>query len=358
MALFGSVMRSGLVRNSLAMARHATQKLEGAGLGHLKKFNCRRPGRFLLGGGVISASVTKEGIRAEEASAFDWSSQSTSAASLAKHYKEIDDAKLLARETLTCDVCGERLRIEGELPGVTYCQCPEAPKSVYGVEGPDGWRPFLERKDILVWRRKHPSMQGMYEYKMYGSFSDVTAEEFLYVQNDLSKFRLSWDNSTKQLTKVDEEENSVVYYWEINWPRFFSNRDYCCHRSVQVDPETGTVACISSSTEHPACKGSRGVVRVGNYRSALTVRAHTSPELPGTEFCLTGFEDPGVQLPEAIITWVAVRGMPEFMLALRAACLKLRKERENSPSWGRQEDNFGQIHQLRQQQQQQHAAYA
>ena len=26
----------------------------------------RRPGRFLLGGGVISASVTKEGIRAEE----------------------------------------------------------------------------------------------------------------------------------------------------------------------------------------------------------------------------------------------------------------------------------------------------
>ena len=26
------------------------------------------------------------------------------------------------RETLNCEVCGERLRIEGELPGVTYCQ--------------------------------------------------------------------------------------------------------------------------------------------------------------------------------------------------------------------------------------------
>ena len=80
---------------------------------------------------------------------------------------------------------------------------------------------------------------------------------------------------------MDEEENSVVYYWEINWPRFFSNRDYCCHRSVQVgsdqlkalvhqftlqvDPETGTVACISSSTEHPGCKGSKGVVRVSMY---------------------------------------------------------------------------------------------
>ena len=27
-----------------------------------------------------------------------------------------------ARETLTCEICGERLRIDGELPGVTYCQ--------------------------------------------------------------------------------------------------------------------------------------------------------------------------------------------------------------------------------------------
>ena len=33
---------------------------------------------------------------------------------------------------------------------------------------------------------------------------------------------------------MDEEGYNVVYYWEINWPRFFSNRDYCCHRSVQV----------------------------------------------------------------------------------------------------------------------------
>ena len=70
---------------------------------------------------MISASVTKEGIRAEEvhhdhrdqkiesshrhktilghlqASGYDWSKESTSAASLARHYKEIDDAKLLAK---------------------------------------------------------------------------------------------------------------------------------------------------------------------------------------------------------------------------------------------------------------------
>merc|ERR1712113_637557 len=109
---------------------------------------------------------------------------------------------------------------------------------------------------------------------------------------------------------------------------------------------------ISKSTEHPACPSKRKVWRVKDYTSIMTIRPHTSSDKPGLEFCITGFENPGVQLPEAIITWVAIRGMPEFMMSLRAACLKLRKERENSPSWGRQEDNFGQIHQIRQQQQQ------
>ena len=37
-----------------------------------------------------------------------------------------------------------------------------------------------------------------------------------------------------------------------------------------------------------------------------------------------------MQLPESIITWVAVRGMPEFMMNLRAACIKLREEKESS----------------------------
>ena len=31
----------------------------------------------------------------------------------------------------------------------------------------------------------------------------------------------------------------------------------------------------------------------------------------------TAYENPGVQLPESIITWVAIRGMPEYMNNLR-----------------------------------------
>lgn len=340
------VLHSGVVRNSLVKVRTAAQRLEDFGLGQLRKFSYRRSRCLLLGGGVVSASATKEGLRAEEAATYDWAAHTPSKETWARYYREIDQVHRLTLETLTCSQCGLRLRIESEVPDVSYCACPGSPKSVYGVEGPEGWSPFLERKDILVWRRPHSDMKGMWEYKMYGSFGDVTADEFLFVQNDLSKFRKSWDTSTKQLSLLEECGTSSVYYWEVNWPRFFSNRDYCCHRSVQTDPSSSTTACVSTSTQHPSCQQPWGTVRVSEYQSVLTVRPRASPDRPGLEFCLTGCENPGVSLPEAIVTWVAIRGMPEFMQSLRAACHRLRKEREDySGSWGRQEDNFGQLHQ-------------
>jgi len=56
----------------------------------------------------------------------------------------------------------------------------------------------------------------------------------------------------------------------------------------------------------------------------MAVRPTHHPDKPGIEFSLTAFEDPGVALPESIISFVAVRTMPEFMTNLRAACIKLR----------------------------------
>jgi len=347
-SLYSKTLNFDLVRSSLIMVRSAAHRLEGFGLGQLRKFNFRRPRYLVLGGGVFSATATKEGLRVEEVAQYDWAAKTPSKETWARYYKEIDDAHRLTEETLTCSQCGLRLRIEAEVPDVSYCKCPGSPKFVFGVEGPEGWSPFLEKKDILVWRRPHEFIKGIWEYKMYGKFSDVTAEEFLFVQNDLSKFRKSWDSSTKQLSLIEESGSSCVYNWEVFWPRFFSNRVYCCHRTVQTDPSTLTTVCLATSTSHPSCEEGRGTVRVNDYRSVLTVRPRSRPDRPGIEFCLTCSENPGVSLPETIVTWVAIRGMPEFMQNLRNACHKFRREKEDfSDSWGRQEDNFGQLHQRR-----------
>jgi len=248
---------------------------------------CKNP-KYALGGAILSSS-----------SGFDWRKEKLADLDLAKYYNDIDLCNQIKEQTANgCD-----------------------------------WKPFLERGDILVWRREHPDLAGMWEYKMYGSFNDVTADEFLSVQLDMSEFRLSWDKSTAQCTVLDTDPvtGNIVYYWEVNWPRFFSNRDYCCYREHSIDPDTGTMLVVSRSTEHSACPDKRKVWRVKDYKSVMTIRPHTTSDQPGLEFCITGFEDPGVQLPESIITWVAMRGMPEFMMNLREACIKLRRDQQLQP---------------------------
>lgn len=251
----------------------------------------------------------------------------------------IGGAHTLITNSLCCPRCGLRLRIDGEVKGVTYCHCKDAPRSVYLVEGDncDGWRPFLEREDIIVWRREHKSLKGMYEYKMYGNFDDVCLEEFIDVQADLSDFRFTWDKSTKKcdvVEKIGGVNDELIYHWEVMWPRFFSNREYCCHRSIVEDPDTEMRIMLTRGTDHPGCVKNRSAVRVEDYESMLVVKAHSSPSNLGMEFVLTGFENPGLKLPEAIVTLVAVRLMPEFMINLRKTCIKLRKEREATSSSG------------------------
>eukprot|EP00088_Acartia_fossae_P013308 TRINITY_DN16952_c0_g1_i2.p1 TRINITY_DN16952_c0_g1~~TRINITY_DN16952_c0_g1_i2.p1 ORF type:complete len:423 (+),score=56.50 TRINITY_DN16952_c0_g1_i2:66-1334(+) len=261
----------------------------------------------------------------------DWDEVRAKDNELIQYSKEIDACKDLTQKTLMCQTCQKRLRIDKEVEGVRYCQCKNAPKSVYGVraEDSDGWTPFLERKDILVWRKEHPTMKGMYFYKMYGKFDDVSADEFINVQTDLSDFRLEWDISTAKCAIVDEKSNEGqdVYYWETIWPRFFSNRFYCCSRQLVQNIDNKTVL-ISRSVEHPKCQDNQSsrVVNVQGYESVLTVQPTTTSDNMGLEFSLSGFENPGVKLPESIITWVAIRGMPEFMMNLRKACIKYRTE--------------------------------
>ena len=98
--------------------------------------------------------------------------------------------------------------IDQQVQGVDYCQCKDRKSSVYGVKGDndEAWTPFLERKDILVFRQEHPEMPGMYVYKMYGKFDDITANEFVEVQTDLSEFRLSWDASTAQCHSIGKRK--------------------------------------------------------------------------------------------------------------------------------------------------------
>lgn len=83
----------------------------------------------------------------------------------------------------------------------------------------EDWSLFIQENDLLVWRRPHPA--GSFEYKVYGSYDDVTAQDFLNVQVDIN-FRKKWDETAIQLEVIEKDShagsNSDLVYWEMLWP--------------------------------------------------------------------------------------------------------------------------------------------
>ncbi len=167
------------------------------------------------------------------------------------HKSDLKYIKSLIMSTLTCKTCEKRHVIDQTVDNIEYCKCKDKKPSVYGVQvdEKEAWTPFLERKNILVWRQEHPQLAGLYAYKMYGKFDDVSANEFLSVQVDTSEFRLSWDRGTAQCHILEQKKSAAlpdsrevnhVYYWEVNWPRFFSNRDYVCLRRAKIFKDEGS----------------------------------------------------------------------------------------------------------------------
>lgn len=219
-------------------------------------------------------------LSAAAMSSYDWEEEKYSDKELVKYFQDIDFCSKLKLETLTCEACGLRLKIDVVLPEISYCKCPGAKSgSVDPLNGAEsGWLPYVERKDILVWRKEHAKKKGLYQYKLYGLFDDITVWEFLAVQLDLSQFRIGWDSSTAQCKEVDIQKQNVksanitetptedetpvqgvsksstlvlgngcvtnvkdaseamIYYWEVHWPTFFSNRCFLICFSFLANP--------------------------------------------------------------------------------------------------------------------------
>ena len=93
-------------------------------------------------------------------------------------------------------------RLDTSVPGVRYCSCSgkqqqsgikveeieyskyEQKYIPFSDQG-EGWQPYVERADLLVWRREHASKRGLYEYKLYGQVITVTMSK---LRNDLRFF--------------------------------------------------------------------------------------------------------------------------------------------------------------------------
>ncbi|XP_015110043.1 stAR-related lipid transfer protein 7, mitochondrial [Diachasma alloeum] len=269
----------------------------------------RRSGRELL---FSSVGVTM----------FNWERDRIDNEELYSYANEIETIHKLKETTVVCEDCRQRLVIDKAQPGVEYCEC----KGKAARGSGDHWEPFIERRDMLIWRREEPGTGGLYAYKVLGTFSDVSADEFLRVQVDV-QYRKEWDTTAKRLEIIDtdpqgvadQNQRSDVIYWEMIWPRLFSNRDYVYQRRWVLDKEKGIVVIVSRGIQHPAAPDRPDTYRVNSYWSYMVIKPCKNFGEPGIEFGLTYFEDPGINIPYAVSAWVAMSGLPDFLNKMRQA---------------------------------------
>ncbi|XP_015592069.1 stAR-related lipid transfer protein 7, mitochondrial [Cephus cinctus] len=273
-------------------------------------------------------------VSAVGVSIYNWDRERISDEEMYSYSKEIDGIYKLRESTVTCNNCHQRLVIDVTQTGIEYCKCHGAKAAIANCQNEEEWQPFIERQDMLVWRKEEPGTGGLYAYKVYGSFSDVSAHDFLQVQIDV-EYRKQWDHTARQLEIIDTDpssnstsnSSSDIMYWEMIWPSLFANRDYVYQRRWLLNKNQGLIIIVSKGTDHPKAPKRTDTHRVTSYWSYMVIRPYKDFDEPGIEFCLTYFDDPGIHIPSAVTAWVSMSGLPNFLCRMRQAARDYHKNK-------------------------------
>ncbi|KAI8483028.1 StAR- lipid transfer protein 7, mitochondrial [Branchiostoma belcheri] len=183
----------------------------------------------------------------------------------------------------------------------------------------NSWERVIDRTDLKVWRKP---MEGssLYQYKVYGTFHDISARTFFNVQLDLN-YRKEWDKLVLKLEVIDKDDDdgSEVVHWVMHYPYPMYSREYVYLRRHKVDTEANIIVLASRSVEHPACPESNQYVRVATYSSNMVIKPHRTFDEDGFDYILTYNDDPKAFFPSYCINWMASSGLPDFISQLHQA---------------------------------------
>ncbi|KAF7660638.1 hypothetical protein LDENG_00278250 [Lucifuga dentata] len=208
-----------------------------------------------------------------------------------------------------------------ELQALEAVKCLDTSSSKLAGQLEPGWEVVMEKKDFRVWKRPIPNSH-LYEYRVLGSYSDVTPRQFFNVQLD-TEYRKQWDALVIKLEVVDRDANtgSEVVHWATHFPYPLYSRDYVYVRRYDVDMENNLMIMVSRAVQHPRIPESPEFVRVHSYQSKMVIRPHTSFDENGFDYLLTYSDDPQTVFPRYCVSWMVSSGMPDFLEKLHTAAL-------------------------------------
>ncbi|KAJ8307208.1 hypothetical protein KUTeg_015292 [Tegillarca granosa] len=128
----------------------------------------------------------------------------------------------------------------------------------------DGYEFFTQSHDVTIYRLYNEE-SGLYQYKVYGTLSDVLPDICAQVYMDLD-YRKQWDSYVKDLYETTADGNKVIY-WNVAYPFPMSNRDYVYARELrEIDIDGKKIwTVLAKSVDCPSIPENRGVIRVDDY---------------------------------------------------------------------------------------------
>ncbi|PNJ03680.1 stAR-related lipid transfer protein 7, mitochondrial isoform X2 [Pongo abelii] len=205
---------------------------------------------------------------------------------------------------------------------------PEPKAQTEGNEDSEGkeqpWEMVMDKKHFKLWRRPITGTH-LYQYRVFGTYTDVTPRQFFNVQLD-TEYRKKWDALVIKLEVIERDvvSGSEVLHWVTHFPYPMYSRDYVYVRRYSVDQENNMMVLVSRAVEHPSVPESPEFVRVRSYESQMVIRPHKSFDENGFDYLLTYSDNPQTVFPRYCVSWMVSSGMPDFLEKLHMATLKAK----------------------------------
>ncbi|XP_010021144.1 PREDICTED: stAR-related lipid transfer protein 7, mitochondrial, partial [Nestor notabilis] len=141
-------------------------------------------------------------------------------------------------------------------------------------QGEQPWEMIMDKKHFKLWRRPIEGTH-LYQYRVFGSYTDVTPRQFFNVQLD-TEYRKKWDSLVIKLDVIERDlaTGSEVIHWVTHFPYPMYSRDYVYVRRYSVDQENNLMVLVSRAVEHPSVPEDPEYVRVRTYESQMVIRPH------------------------------------------------------------------------------------
>ncbi|XP_009958386.1 PREDICTED: stAR-related lipid transfer protein 7, mitochondrial, partial [Leptosomus discolor] len=151
---------------------------------------------------------------------------------------------------------------------------PKSEGEAVAAPGEQPWEMIMDKKHFKLWRRPIEGTH-LYQYRVFGSYTDVTPRQFFNVQLD-TEYRKKWDSLVIKLDVIERDlaTGSEVIHWVTHFPYPMYSRDYVYVRRYSVDKENNLMVLVSRAVEHPSVPEDPEYVRVRTYESQMVIRPH------------------------------------------------------------------------------------